>query len=79
MSSPAGVGNPCVRDECNVRVRLLLLNQGLEFLHLPYLLEGENFIFLVTVDRNTSGIISSVFKPGKTYFLVNTGPTPAIP
>lgn len=68
-------GPPCVRDsgvgnKGDIGVRLFLLNQSLQLSHLADLLESEHFVLLISVNRNTGGVVSAVLKSGQACKLV---------
>lgn len=66
VSSPPGVRDSGMGNKGNIGVRLLLLNQSLEFVDLANLLESEDLILFVSIDRNAGGVVSTVLEPGQT-------------
>jgi hypothetical protein len=66
VGGPTGVGNASVRVEDLGRIGLGLLDQLLQLGHLANLLEGKDFILLVTIDGETGGIVATVLEAGET-------------
>lgn len=65
MGCPSGVCNASVRVEDLGQVWLLILDQLLELCDLAHLLEGEHFVFLVSIYGQTSRIVATVFESGE--------------
>lgn len=61
MGGPSSVSDTGMAVKHLAVVELGLLNQLLEFRDLADLLEGENLVLLVTIDRETCGIVATVF------------------
>lgn len=61
VSSPSCVCDTSVRVENLGSVGLRLLDELLEFGDLADLLEGQNLILFVTVDREAGRIVATVF------------------
>lgn len=61
MSGPSGVCNANVGVELHCEVHARSLNELLQLGHLANLLESINFILLVPVDCESSGVVSTVF------------------
>lgn len=66
VSRPSGVSNPRMRFEGLGQVQVRLVDGFLQLGDLSDLLEGKDFIFLVTVDGQTGGIITTVLQPQQT-------------
>lgn len=67
VSSPACMCDTRMRVEDLGKVWILLLDKLLELCNLAYFLEGEHFIFLVAIDRQTSRIVASVFQARESW------------
>ena len=65
VGGPSGVCNTGVRVEDLGEIWLLLCNELLQLHDLANLLEGEDLVLLVAIDRQTCGIITTVLEPGK--------------
>ena len=61
MGSPASVSNASMRIEGLGQVDTRLSNELLQLGHLANLLEGKDFIFLVSVDGQTCRVVPAVF------------------
>jgi hypothetical protein len=60
MRSPSSVSNASMRIKDLVHVDAGVGNELLELGHLADLLEGEDFILLVSIDSQTSRVVASV-------------------
>jgi hypothetical protein len=67
VGSPTGVCNTSVGIEGLLHVDFGLCNQFLQFGNFAHLLEGIYFIFLVSVNSEASGIVSSILQTGEAY------------
>lgn len=66
VGGPTSVGNAGVGIENLVERRLRLLNELLELGDLADLFESKDFVLLVAVDGETSGIVATVLETGET-------------
>jgi len=67
VSGPASVCNTGVGIKDLLHVDIALFNELTEFGHLADLLESKHFILLVTIDGQTSRVVTAIFKPCETY------------
>jgi hypothetical protein len=65
MGSPSCVCNASVRVEDLGEIWLLFCNELLELDHFADLLEGKNFISLVSIHGKAGGVISTIFEAGE--------------
>jgi len=61
VSSPSGVCNADVRVKLHCKVRAGSINELLQLGHLTNLFEGIDFILLVSINCESSRIISAIF------------------
>lgn len=66
MGSPSGVRDGSMGVKGLGEVWLGGIDQLLQPSNFSNLLEGQHFIFLITVDGKTCRVVSSIFKPGQT-------------
>src|SRR5579859_1981500 len=67
VCSPSRMRNSGVCHEFFVHIDVLLIDQFSQCSNFANLLEEVDFIFAVAVYRHTSGIISTVFQPLKSF------------
>lgn len=67
VGSPTGVCYTSVRIEGLLHVDFGLCNQVLQFGNFAHLLEGKDFIFLVAINSEASGIVSSIFQAREAF------------
>jgi hypothetical protein len=65
MSGPASVSDTAVRVKHLIEVELVLINQLLQLGHLADLLEREDLILLVAIDRETGGVVPAILETGQ--------------
>lgn len=65
VRGPPGVSNPGMGNEGSVKIGLRLFDQLLQLCNLADFLESKNFAFLVPINCNTCGVISTIFKAVK--------------
>ena len=66
VSRPSGVRDACVRVEDLGEIWLLILDELLQFCNLADLLECKDLVLLVAINRQTCGIIATVFESRET-------------
>ena len=59
---PSGVGNTSVGDKREIKIRLLCLDELLKLGYLSNLLECNDGVLFISIDCNTSRVISTIFK-----------------
>jgi hypothetical protein len=67
VGGPSGVSDAGVGVEDLGQIRLLGLDQFLQFGDLADFLEGKHLVLLVTVYGETSGVVAAVFESGEAW------------
>lgn len=67
MSSPSGVSDTGMGIKNFGEVGLSFVDELLQFGYLANLLERKDLILLVTINRYTSRVVTTVFKTGKAW------------
>lgn len=65
MSSPTSVSNARVGLESFGQVRFALRNKLLQLSNLAHFLVGSDFLLLVTIDSQTSRVVTAIFESRK--------------